>query len=85
VTAPERPDEAVAEEILQVLRGDESPPPGDLEVKTLRKVHALITTRDLIDLTTFVFLLRFCAPLLDLVAALFGVGSSARNRRTDDE
>ena len=35
--------------------------------------------------TRVALLLRFCAPLIDLVAALFGVGSPARNRRTNDE
>ena len=52
-----RPDEEVAEEILGVLRDDASETPADLPDKTIRKVRALITTRDLIDLTTFVFVL----------------------------
>ncbi len=67
-----RPDEQVAEELLELLREDASETPEDLPEKTIQKVRALITTRDLIDLTTLVFVLRFCAPLIDLIAALLG-------------
>ncbi len=69
---PQRSDEAVVEELLETLRGDEPEAPADLPAKTIRKVQAAMTTRDLIDLTTVVFVLRFCAPFLDLIAAFFG-------------
>ncbi|MEM7410985.1 MAG: hypothetical protein AAF430_12175 [Myxococcota bacterium] len=72
---PIRPDEEVAGELLELLRADQPDPPGNLAEKTKQKVRASITSRDLIDLTTIVFVLRFCAPLMDLVAALFGVES----------
>jgi len=64
------------DEFLQALLGplDEDRPetPEALSDQTIRKVQAELTSRDLIDLTTFVFLMRFCAPLLDLLAAFFG-------------
>lgn len=82
---PSRPDEEVAEELLQVLRGDEPEASPGLEDRTIRKVQASITARDLIDLSTVVFLLRFCAPLLDLLAAFFGHDSTSGDRRNENE
>lgn len=79
-----RPDEEIAEEILEVLQEDASETPTDLPDKTIRKVRALITTRDLIDLTTFVFILRFCAPLVDLIVALLGRESESSNREPNN-
>ena len=67
-----RHDEEIAEELLQLLRDDESEAPKDLPDKTIRQERALITTRDLLDLTTLVFILKFCAPLIDLIAAMLG-------------
>ena len=57
---------------LAPLDGDRPDTPEALPDQTIRKVQAELTSRDLIDLTTFVFLMRFCAPLLDLLAAFFG-------------
>ena len=54
------------------LEGDLPDPPAEIADRTIRKVQAELTSRDLVDLTTFVFLMRFCAPLLDLFAAFFG-------------
>ena len=82
---PQRPDEAVAEELLHLLRDEEPQAPDDLPERTLRKVRASITTRDLIDLTTVVFILRFCAPIIDLIASLFGATPSPPDRRADDD
>lgn len=82
---PDRPDEEIADELLQILRGDEADAPADLPDRAIQKVRASITGRDLIDLTTVVFLLRFCAPLLDLLAAFFGHDSSLKDRRNDNE
>ena len=65
-------DDAFARELLASLDGDQPEAPGALPDRTIRKVQAALTSRDLIDLTTFVFLMRFCAPLLDLFAAFFG-------------
>ena len=79
-----RPDEEVAEEILGVLRDDASETPPDLPDKTIQKVRALITTRDLIDLTTFVFILRFCAPIVDLLVAILGGEREPSNREPND-
>jgi len=67
-----RHDEEIAEELLKLLREDEPEAPEDLPDKTIRQVRALITTRDLLDLTTLVFILKFCAPLIDLIAAMLG-------------
>lgn len=81
---PERLDEEVIEELLGVLRDEEVPEPVDLPDKTLRKVRAAITSRDLVDLTTSVFILQFCAPLLDLIAAFLGQDVSRPENRNDD-
>jgi hypothetical protein len=81
----QRLDEEVVDELLGILRDDEPSPPASLPDKTIRKVQAQITSRDLIDLTTVVFLLRFCAPLIDLIAALFGHEPGTDNRRQDNE
>ena len=80
-----RHDEEVAEELLESLREDSSEMPPDLTDKTMRKVRALITTRDLIDLTTIVFVLRFCAPLIDLIAAMLGQDPQPKDRRSQDD
>ncbi len=72
MTDPERPDEEIADELLALLREESEPPPADLPERTIRKVQASLTARDLVDLTTIVFVLRFCAPILDLIAAMFG-------------
>ena len=86
MSVADRQDEEVARDLLSILRDDSSPPPPELPDRTIRKVQNELTGRDLIDLTTFVFLMRFCAPLLDLVAAFFGYDSAAQNdRRIDDE
>jgi len=76
-----RPDEEFAEELLELLRDDVSDTPEDLSDKTIRQVRALITTRDLIDLTTLVFVLRFCAPLIDLIAGMLGREPEPKDRR----
>ena len=68
---PNRPDEELVEELLSVLREDAPDASEDLADKTMRKVRATLTARDLIDLSTIVFVLRFCAPMLDLFASFF--------------
>ena len=65
-------DEDFVRDLLGNLEDDRPPAPDSLSDQTIRKVQAELTSRDLIDLTTFVFLMRFCAPLLDLLAAFFG-------------
>ena len=65
-------DEDFVRDLLGRLDDDRPAPPDSLDDQTIRKVQAELTSRDLIDLTTFVFLMRFCAPLLDLLAAFFG-------------
>ena len=65
-------DEDFVRDLLGNLDDDRPSPPDSLNDQTIRKVQAELTSRDLIDLTTFVFLMRFCAPLLDLLAAFFG-------------
>lgn len=82
---PSRQDESFAADLLEVLKRDVPAPPERLEERTQRKVRASLTTRDLIDLTTVVFLLRFCAPIIDLVAAMFGAEPNRENRRHENE
>lgn len=79
MTEPVRPAEEIASELLGRLREDQPSPPRDLAELTKRRVRSSITSRDLIDLTTIVFVLHFCAPLLDLVAAVFGVVTEKGN------
>jgi len=85
MSTPDRLDEEVAEELLGLLQEDEAEPPPDLEQNTLTKVRATITMRDLVDLTTIVFVLRFCAPLIELIAAMFGGEPTANDRRESHE
>lgn len=72
----DRLDDLSEDEFVRDLLGhlelDAPAPPDQLADRTIRKVQAELTSRDLVDLTTFVFLMRFCAPLLDLLAAFFG-------------
>ena len=65
-------EEDFVRELLGSLDDDRPEQPVALPDRTIRKVQAELTSRDLVDLTTFVFLVRFCAPLLDLLAAFFG-------------
>lgn len=65
-------DEELARELLGILNEDFPEPPGELPDRAIRKVEAELTSRDLLDLTTFVFLTSFCAPILDLFASFFG-------------
>lgn len=81
----ERSDEEVVGELFGVLRGDDALPPEALPDKTIRKVEASITSRDLVDLVTFVFMVRFCAPLIDMIAALFGHTPERDDRRRNHE
>ncbi len=67
-----RRDEEIAEELLGLLRDEESAVPADLPDTTIRRVQSLLTVRDIVDLTTIVFVLQFFAPLLDLIAAMLG-------------
>ena len=81
---PIRQDEEVVEELLGLLRDDDPDTPPDLPGKTLKAVRAAITSRDLVDLTTSVFVLSFMAPLLDLIASLLGQDISRPENRNDD-
>ena len=79
----ERLNEELAEQLLGTLREDEPEAPDDLSGKTIQRVNSLLTARDLIDLTTIVFVLQFFAPILDLIAAMIGRDLSDTNR-TDE-
>jgi len=78
---PKDSNEDVVAELLGVLRDDESEAPPDLPARALRRAHDSLTARDLLDLTTAVFLMRFCVPLLDLVAAMLGADEPERKGR----
>jgi hypothetical protein len=82
---PARRDEEIAEELLEVLRAEEPGPPADLPDRTIGTVRTLLTARELVDLSTAVFVLQFCAPLLDLVAAMLGAATPPQHGRSDDE
>lgn len=81
---PNRTDEEFVRSLLEDLAEEECPTPEGLPKRTLQKVRASITTRDLLDLSTAVFLLRFCAPILDLVATMIG-REPQDDGRTEDE
>ena len=72
MTEPLRQDEEVAEELLHALREEEPETPSNLPYDTIRAVKSLLTARELIDMTTLVFLMRFCVPVLDMVIAIIG-------------
>lgn len=78
-------DDAFVRELLGSLDADRPEAPEALPDRTIRKVQAELTSRDLIDLTTFVFLMRFCAPLLDLLAAFFGHDPTAARESRSPE
>ena len=82
---PERQDEEFAAGILEILRDDDATPPEDLNVRTLHKVRSTVTMRDLVDLTTLVFLLHFCAPIIDLIATMFGMETNRKERRNPND
>ena len=82
---PTRSDEEVVRDLLEGLGAEERTAPEGLPDKTLRKVRASLTARDLLDLSTLVFVLRFCAPLLDLLAALLGRTLPQSDRRNEDD
>ena len=82
---PARRDEDVVEELIAVLREEEPGASPELTNRTLRSVRTLITAREIIDMTTVVFLLRFCAPLLDLVAAMLGQAPPQSHGRQDHD
>ncbi len=73
-------DEELARELLGILSEDFPDPPDELPDRTIRKAEAELTSRDLLDLTTFVFLMSFCAPILDLFASFFGHEPVRRER-----
>ncbi|MFK7898177.1 MAG: hypothetical protein AB8G23_20260 [Myxococcota bacterium] len=77
-------DEELARELLGILSDDFPEPPDELPDRTIRKVEAELTSRDLLDLTTLVFLTSFCAPILDLFAAFFGYDSRGHDPRGHD-
>ena len=76
-------DEAIARDLLGILSEDFHEPPDELPDRTIRKIEAELTSRDLLDLTTFVFLMSFCAPILDLFASFFGNEPLRRDRQRD--
>lgn len=76
-------DEELARDLLGILNEDFPEPPDELPDRTIRKVEAELTSRDLLDLTTLVFLTSFCAPILDLFAAFFGHEPVRRDRQRD--
>jgi hypothetical protein len=85
MTEPRYRDEEVAERLLGVLQEDDPEAPANLPDRTIQKVQALMTSRDIIDLATVVFVLRFCAPLIDLIAAMLGQDLPAAHRRPEKE
>ena len=71
------PWEKAAHELLEPLRIEQvAPDESALVEATMRRVHSEITLHEVVDLFTSTFVLRFFAPVLDLVAA--GLGNLSR-------
>ena len=69
--------EQAAYDLLEPLRIEEVAPNESVLVEeTMRRVHSEITLHEVVDLFTSTFVLRFFAPVLDLVAA--GLGNLSR-------
>ena len=82
---PSRSDEQVVRDLLAGLAAEETRAPEGLPERTVQRVRTSITARDLLDLSTWVFVLRFCAPLLDLIATMLGRSVPQTDRRNEDE
>jgi hypothetical protein len=64
------PWEQAAYDLLEPLRTEQvAPDESALIEATMRRVHSDITLHEVVDLFTSTFVLRFFAPLLDLVAS----------------
>jgi hypothetical protein len=63
--------ERAAAEILAPLRSEEVVMPEGLPARTMERIHTAISAKELIELTTSVFVLRVCAPVLDILAQVF--------------
>jgi hypothetical protein len=71
------PWEKTAYVLLEPLRSEQAAPDESALVEaTMRRVHSEITLHEVVDLFTSTFVLRFFAPVLDLVAA--GLGNRSR-------
>ena len=69
--------EQAAYDLLEPLRIEQvAPDESALVEATMRRVHSEITLHEVVDLFTSTFVLRFFAPVLDLVAA--GLGNLSR-------
>jgi hypothetical protein len=67
------PWEQAAYALLEPLRSEQDTPDEFALVEaTMRRVHSEITLHEVVDLFTSTFVLRFFAPVLDLVATGLG-------------
>ena len=67
------PWEQTAYDLLEPLRIEHAPPDESALVEeTMRRVRSEITLHEVMDLFTSTFVLRFFAPVLDLVATGLG-------------
>ena len=77
MSSDREPWEQAAHELLEPLRIEQvAPDESDLVEATMRRVHSEITLHEVVDLFTSTFVLRFFAPVLDLVAG--GLGNLSR-------
>lgn len=63
--------ERAAAEILAPLRAEEVAMPAELSARTMDRIHTAISAKELVELTTSVFVLRVWAPALDILLQLF--------------
>ena len=77
MSSDREPWEQAAHELLEPLRIEQvAPDESALVEATMRRVRSEITLHEVVDLFTSTFVLRFFAPVLDLVAA--GLGNLSR-------
>jgi hypothetical protein len=77
MSSDREPWEQAAHELLEPLRVEQvAPDESALVEATMRRVHSEITLHEVVDLFTSTFVLRFFAPVLDLVAS--GLGNLSR-------
>ena len=62
--------ERSAADILAPLRVEERALAAHLTNRTLHRIHAWISTKEIVELATSAFVLGVCAPALDMVLQL---------------
>lgn len=73
--------EQAAAEILAPLRADESELPDGLSARAMDRIYLSISSKEVIDLMTSVFVLNVCAPTLDLLIQLIAPNNNGGTKK----